>query len=72
MSVINTQSDAGKVRYQQARAGFILQGTTLNEWCRQHGAHIQNVRDAFFGKWNGPAAEALVARITQAAGQIQP
>lgn len=55
-----------KAAYQKARACFIVQGTTLNEWCRENGSHIQNVRDAVFGRWKGPRADDLVRRVTLA------
>jgi len=57
----------GKARYLAVRAGFVCQGTTLNAWCRQNGTHIQNVREAFFGRWKGNRASSLVARVTEAA-----
>lgn len=66
MSSINTQEGAGKASYQMVRAGFIMQGTTLNEWCAENGTRIQNVRDAFFGRWKGPGADELVRRVTLA------
>ena len=69
LSIGNTQGDAGKVRYQRVRAAFILRGTTLNEWCRANGVHIQNVREAFFGRMRGPVGRALVQRI-EAAAQV--
>jgi hypothetical protein len=58
----------GKVRYQKVRAGFILQGSTLNQWCRENGVHIQNVRDIFLGRWQGPKATELRHRVSSAAG----
>jgi hypothetical protein len=57
------KDDAGKDRYQAVRAGFVLRGTTLNEWCRLNGVHIQNVRDAFLGRWQGPKAAELRQRV---------
>ena len=58
----------GKARYQKVRAGFIVQGTTLTQWCQSNGTHIQNVRDAFFGRWIGPKATELIKRVTLAIG----
>ena len=66
MSSIHTQEGAGKASYHMVRAGFIMQGTTLNEWCAENGTRIQNVRDAFFGRWKGPGADELVRRVTLA------
>ena len=46
----------------------MAQGLTLNAWRMKNGTHIQNVRDAFFGKWKGPQASALVAKVSTGAG----
>ena len=68
MSISNTQDDARKAHYQRIRGGFVTQGISLNAWCRLNGTHIQNVRDAFLGRWNGPQAVALVDKVAKAAG----
>jgi hypothetical protein len=68
MSPSNTPEEAAKPSYQEVRAGFILQGITLGEWCRCNGIHIQNVRAAFLGGWNGTKAEELRQRVAKAAG----
>lgn len=68
MSVSNITDVERKARYQKVRASFVEQGTTLTGWCRENGHHIQNVRDAFFGRWNGPAAQALILNVEAAAG----
>lgn len=72
MSVNNTPIDLGQVRYLRVRAAFVSQGTTLNAWCKANGSHIQNVRDAFFGKWKGERAAEMVARIVVASGVTEP
>jgi hypothetical protein len=59
-----------KERYLKVRVGFVAQGTSLNAWCRSNGIFIQYVRDAFLGRWNGPAAEALRERVTVASGAL--
>jgi len=68
MSATNTPKDADQDLYLRARAGFVGQGTTLNAWCKKNGTHIQNVRDAFLGRWTGEKATLLMARVTKAAG----
>ena len=68
MSLPNMNTKEGKERYQLVRAGLIVQGTTLTHWCRENGTCIQNVRDAFFGRWQGPKATDLTRRVLQAAG----
>lgn len=57
----------GKDLMLQVRAGFISQGTTLTEWCRENGSHISNVRNALFGTWNGPKGRAMRQRVVKAA-----
>lgn len=52
----------------QVRTGFILQGTTLTEWCRENDTHISNARNALIGTWNGPKGKAMRARLVKAAG----
>ena len=68
MPVSNTPEDAAKASYQKVRAGFIVKGTTLNEWCKANGVHIQNVRSAFLGEWNGAKAAELRKRALEASG----
>lgn len=63
----NMTEEKRKERYQKARAGFVMQGTTLTQWCKSNDTYIQNVRDAFLGKWNGPSAQELVKRVECAA-----
>lgn len=67
MSSINTPKEDGKVRYRTARAAFVARGETLNAWCKANGRAIQNVREAFFGRWNGPGATEIVQAVERAA-----
>lgn len=71
MSASNTQKNASQARYAKARAGFIEAGTTLNAWCKANGKHIQNVRDAFLGRWVGVGADNLVAQVESAAQLVR-
>lgn len=66
MSEFNTQNDALQAQYQRLKAAFVERGTSLNAWCLENGTHIQNVRDAFFGRWKGPRAADLVAKVSKA------
>ena len=68
MSTSNTPKDVDQALYLKARAAFVGQGTTLNAWCKANGTHIQNVRDAFLGRWAGEKATLLIERVTEAAG----
>ena len=63
MSMTNTPKKADQELYLRVRGAFVGQGGTPNAWCRANGVHIQNVREAFFGTWRGPRAEALVERV---------
>lgn len=58
-----TLHDTGPQLQRSVRAGFILKGTTLHAWCKANGLYQQNVNMALLGKWNGPRAKALVARL---------
>lgn len=68
MSANNTPEGNAQARYLLARAAFVGRGTTLKAWSRDNGARIQNVRDAFFGKWQGKKATALVEKVMSASG----
>lgn len=68
MSFANTPKEADQALYLRTRAAFVGQGTTLNAWCKENGTHLQNVRDAFFGRWTGEKATLLLKRVTKAAG----
>ncbi|MBC7953146.1 MAG: hypothetical protein H7Z12_15170 [Rhodospirillaceae bacterium] len=46
--------------------GFVRQGTTLTEWCRDHGDSRVHARVALLGQRNGPKAQALRARLLAA------
>ncbi|GEM_PF-731280 len=53
--------------HKRVRAGFLLQGTSLTEWCRANGTHISNARGALLGTWNGPKGKAMRTKIVKAA-----
>lgn len=53
--------------HKRVRAGFLLQGTSLTEWCRANGTHISNARGALLGTWNGPKGREMRTRIVKAA-----
>jgi hypothetical protein len=67
MSFIYKPKDAAQALHLRTRAAFVGQGTTLNAWCKENGAHLQNVRNAFFGRWTGKKATLLLERVTKAA-----
>lgn len=57
-----SQSNA-EDRLRKVKAGFILRGTSLHEWCKVNGVWHQNARRALLGHWTGPTASALVKRL---------
>lgn len=59
--------EPGKDLYRRVRAGFVLQGTSLQTWCRQHGTHASNAQRALIGSWDGPSAKDLRRRVIKAA-----
>lgn len=52
--------------YAQVRAGFVKQGTSLNQWCIAHSLHRQSARKLLLGEWKGPTATRLLAAIIEA------
>jgi lambda repressor-like predicted transcriptional regulator len=58
-------------RYRRVLAGFVLQGTSLNAWCRGAGVKRQNATKALMDQWKGPRAQQVLARILDAAGVHQ-
>lgn len=63
-----TANPASLQLLRRVRAGFMLKGTTLTEWCRQNGTHISNARNALIGTWDGPKGQAMRAKLVMAAG----
>lgn len=53
---------------RKVRAAFVLQGSSLQNWCKQNGTHNSNARNALIGSWDGPAGKAMRARIVKASG----
>lgn len=49
-----------------ARAGFILKGSSLRQWCRDNGVDPGYAHKVMAGRLNGPAAKALRQRIIAA------
>jgi hypothetical protein len=54
--------------YTQVKAGFLLQGTSLNRWCIEHNVLRQNAAHALKGVWNGDKSKELRKIIIEAAG----
>lgn len=60
--------EPGQDLLRKVRAAFVLQGSSLQEWCNKNGTHNSNARNALIGSWNGPAGKAMRARIVKASG----
>lgn len=56
--------------YRSVMAGFVLQGTTLNQWCCLNGINRSWAFQCLTGRRAGPAADALIARLRTAAGLV--
>ncbi|GHW89636.1 hypothetical protein VCSRO6_0761 [Vibrio cholerae] len=54
--------------YTQVKAGFLLQGTSLNRWCVENGVHRQNAAQALKGLWKGERSNSLKEKIIVASG----
>ncbi|MGL1088159.1 hypothetical protein [Vibrio vulnificus] len=66
------KSNLGKLNsvdlYTRVKAGFLLQGTSLNRWCVENGIHRQNAAQALKGLWKGEKSNLLKERIILASG----
>lgn len=52
--------------YATVRAGFVRQGTTLNQWCIAHGLKRQSARKVLLGQWKGPTATLVMTALLEA------
>jgi len=53
----------GQELYNRVRACFILQNTTLGEWCRTNQLSATNAKSCLYGTWDGPKGRELRERI---------
>jgi len=49
----------GQELYNHVRAGFILQNTTLSEWCLKNGMTQTSAKASLHGMSNGPKGKKL-------------
>lgn len=67
-----TQSSAQTTdQLAQARAGFLLQGTTLTHFCRANGIDPSRAWKALKGEHRGKRSLAIRARILEASGSVE-
>jgi hypothetical protein len=64
---IEAGMEENRERLARARAGFIMQGTTLRGWCQANGVDPGYAHKALSGVNCGPAAIVLRERICVAA-----
>lgn len=50
------------------RAGFIVQGTTLTQWCRSHGVDPSWAFKVMKGEYLGNRSQALRRRLLMSSG----
>jgi len=55
----------GQELYNRVRAGFILQNTTLGEWCRKNGFPPTNAKACLHGTWGGPRGIKMRERLVK-------
>lgn len=58
----------GEEAYAQVRGLLIAQQKNLKDWCEDNGTHQGNLKDAFYGSWNGAKAKSLVNKACKDAG----
>tara|TARA_R110002033_G_scaffold17587_1_gene47666 strand:- start:12297 stop:12530 length:234 start_codon:yes stop_codon:yes gene_type:complete len=61
-------SSPSRELYNQVRAGFIFQGSSLSAWCRSNDIKQPNAMHCLMGTWNGPKGQALREQLIQASG----
>lgn len=49
----------GQELYNRVRAGFILQNSSLGEWCRINNIQQTSAKSCLHGTWGGPKGLAL-------------
>ncbi|MFV8387576.1 hypothetical protein ACNO5E_26110 [Vibrio parahaemolyticus] len=54
--------------YRVVMAGFVMQGSSLSQWCKKNNVARSNVVSALTGSWNGPKAQLLRAQIISDSG----
>jgi len=50
---VNEQSRKDIEMYQKVKGGLIAKGDSVTAWCRRNGTSTSNLRQAFYGSWNG-------------------
>ncbi|MCE9679583.1 hypothetical protein LZP69_10470 [Shewanella sp. AS1] len=65
---MNTTRIPSKELIEKVRAGFVSQGRSLHQWCRENEVNYSNARQALMGVWAGKKGTELLNKIADAAG----
>ncbi len=68
MQLAISSTEPGEHLWNAVRAGFILQGSTLNRWCGANSIAPTWAGHALKGRRNGPATKRLRMRLIRASG----
>jgi lambda repressor-like predicted transcriptional regulator len=60
----------GKALHLSVRAGFIKQGSSLSEWCKENGYSASSARAALYGMWDGQKGRILRESLLVASGLV--
>lgn len=63
----NLPLDPGDALWRRIRAGLLLEGVTLAEWCKTHGVSRQFAYQCATGRRKGRTALQLLSRLAEAA-----
>ncbi len=54
--------------YPLIKGHFVMNGTSVTDWCTRNEVRLQNLKSAISGAWTGPKAEALVKKAIKDSG----
>ncbi|HHY0546861.1 hypothetical protein [Vibrio parahaemolyticus] len=57
--------------YTKVKAGFLLQNSSLNQWCIENGVTRQMAAQVLKGGWSGPKNTKLREQLVQASGLVE-
>ncbi|MBF0622895.1 MAG: hypothetical protein HQL54_13320 [Magnetococcales bacterium] len=58
----------GRDLFLKVKAAFILQDTTITQWCKANEISISGASSALIGSWNGPKGKEVRQRVYEASG----
>ena len=54
--------------YPLIKGHFIINGSSVTDWCSRNEVKLQNLKAAISGAWKGPKAEALIKKAIKDSG----